>query len=618
MRLVKFEIKNFKGISQGQFAWDDIIALIGENNAGKSSVLQALKCFLGGSQLKDEEVFRDHKTDGDNALELIGHFDELNEAERESPAVRGRMHDTSWIIKKRFWADGELGNKEWNEKYYSYSSQEQFRDWPTQDASWNAFPADYRPLIEQIPDRGNRPNQQNRATLRDIIRANRPDLIEAAEPAWVENPGGGGNWKSNANSIFPRLVFVEAVHDASAEAVSKEASAYGKILSLIVEKRMMQRPEILALKERLDDVLKLFRPDPENPATQAEEIRGLEQRINERLNNVVSGIVSIETTEADIRPILLPNTELKLQDAPGSVKTNISHQGHGLQRTLIMTLLQILAEVQAEPTTTETEIPDTTSERSVILAVEEPELYMHPQMERKMRDTLYRLASQPGIQVICTTHSPVFLDMGQKHKAIVRVVKNDTRQISFNQVTGDLFSGTAANDERNRLRLVTSFHPTVNEVFFARRVALLEEQSAIAAFQRGAELTGLYERHPHAQRDVTLIDADGKGSIPLYQRVLTHFRIPYTVIYDEDQGNPNAPRETAAITALITGTPGNSAYQISPTDLEGLLGYAAGSDKVYRALRRVEELHSTRALPATFVEALNWIHFGQATEPAAP
>ena len=90
---------------------------------------------------------------------------------------------------------------------------------------------------------------------------------------------------------------------------------------------------------------------------------------------------------------------------------------------------------------------------------------MHPQMERKMRALPYRLASQTAFQVICTTHPPVFLDMGERHTSIVRVVKDAVGVVSFFQVTSDLFEGEDAQSDRNQLRLITSFHPTVNEVF---------------------------------------------------------------------------------------------------------------------------------------------------------
>jgi putative ATP-dependent endonuclease of OLD family len=399
--------------------------------------------------------------------------------------------------------------------------------------------------------------------------------------------------------------------------VSKDGSAYGKIVNLIVERQLMQRPEIVALRTQLENVLRLFRPDPENPQAQAQEIRDVEARINARLNEVVGGVVSIETAEPDIKPVLLPSTTLVLRDRHDAVKTPINHQGHGLQRTLVMTLLQILAEIQAEGQGGEGgEVP---RPRSVILAVEEPELYMHPQMERKMRDALYRLASQPGMQVICTTHSPVFLDMGQRHKAIVRVVKDGTRRVSLSQVTDELFSGPGAEAERDRLKLLSRFHPSVNELFFAKRVVLLEEETALTAFERAAELTGLFLRHPHVRRDVTLVDAKGKDNLPMLQQVLNHFGIPYTVIHDEDRGNMNPsggePVNGVIAGFLATANGTNTRHMISPTNLEAMLGYAAGKDRPYRALKRVEELNGQGALPAPFVEALNWAYFGQPNEP---
>ncbi len=621
MRLRKFEIRNFKGLQNCSFEWEDIAVLIGENNVGKSTVLQALQWFLGGSQIKDEVLFWDKNTDNDHAIDLIGHFDQLTPEERQAPAVRGRMHGDLWIIKKQFWCELEEGEEQqrtWKERYYSFSSQEAFAGWPDPDTSWTTFSEDYQDLIAQIPNRGTRPNQQTRECLRELVRQQKPHLITQTAPAWIENPGGGGNWKSNANSLVPRFIVVKAVQDAAEEAVSKEASAYGKIVSLIVERKMMQRPEVVDLKARIQEVLKLFRPDPEHPERQAEEIRDVEKRINDRLNEVIGGIVSIETAEPDIRPVLLPSTTLVIKDREDSIKTPVSHQGHGLQRTLIMTLLQILAEIQSEPAHRDPPAPEAVSPRTVILAIEEPELYMHPQMERKMRDALFKLAAQPSIQVICTTHSPVFLDMAQRHKSIIRVAKEPTRQVRFYQLTRELFEGAGAAAEKDRLRLIAAFHPSVNEVFFARHVVLLEEQTAVTAFERAAELTGLFNHHPHVRRDVTLIDARGKSNIPMFQKVLNHFSIPYTVIHDEDRGNPNPSGEplNPVIESLLPAPHGqNTRHMISPTDIENLLGYTTGKDKPYQALKKVEELHAAGTLPAAFLEALNWVYFGQGLEP---
>jgi putative ATP-dependent endonuclease of the OLD family len=618
MRLCKFEIHNYKGIHAASFSWEDIVILIGENNAGKSTVLQALQCFLGGSQVKDPAIFSQNVSNVENALELIGHFSELSEAEQQAPAVRGRMLDDKWILKKKFWSEVEDDNEVvWKEQYYSYSSSETFANWPEADGAWANFPQEYQRLIDLVAGRGPRPNNQTREQLRDLVRQHQPEMVGLGEPTWISNPGGGGNWKSNANSIVPRWVYVKAVHDASEESISKEASSYGKIVNLIVEKRFVRRPEIIELRRGIDAVLRLFSPDPDHPEVQAQEIRDVEDRINARLNQVIAGTVAIRTSEVEIEPILLPSTHLVLKDRPGSVETAPGHQGNGLQRTLVMTLLQILAEIQSEPAPNgEHENPQPVLSRAVILAVEEPELYMHPQMERKMRDVLYRLSAQPNFQVICTTHSPAFLDVGKSHKTLVRVVKDEYRVVRFFQVKEDIFPMVDAEEERKRLKLIAAFNPTVNELFFARSVVLLEENSALIAIQRGAELAGIFDRHPHLRRDVTLIDCDGKGNIPMFQKVLNHFEISYTVLHDEDRGNRLEEASNERIAGLLAAPNWhNLCYVIRPTNLEQLLGYAASKDKPYRALKRVEELHAAGAVPAAFREALNWAYFGQAAEP---
>jgi putative ATP-dependent endonuclease of the OLD family len=144
MRLSRFEIRNFKGLQNAGFDWNDIVVLIGENNAGKSTVLQALQWFLSGGQVKDELLFCDKLTTRENAIELIGRFSELTDIERQAVAVRGRMDGDQWVLKKTFWCEvEEAGEVSWKEMYYSYSGTEVIANWPENDAAWGNFPDDY-------------------------------------------------------------------------------------------------------------------------------------------------------------------------------------------------------------------------------------------------------------------------------------------------------------------------------------------------------------------------------------------------------------------------------------------------------------------------------------------
>lgn len=611
MRLRRFEVRNFKCVEYANLEWEDLLILIGENNAGKSSILSAIAAFLSGSAIKDTSFFRRHLTDPANAIELIGHFDELIAEEQAQVAVRGRMDGDRWVLKKRYWfeagEEGEAGG--WKEQLFSLSRAERFANWPDPDTTWAAFPQQYQPLIDELPNRGARPNSVTKEALKEAVRRRSPELVAFDAPAWVPNPGGGGNWKSNANSILPCAILVRAVQEASDETTAKDASTYGKLVNLIVERSLAQRPEMARLQAALDDVLALFRPDEANPNRQAQEVRDLQDRINRSLNEVVGGQALIRTEAPELRAMVLPSTSLVIRDAQAGIDTDIGHQGHGLQRTLVITLLQILADAQAQA------VPDLApaTGRATILLVEEPELYLHPQMERLMRDVLQHLAAQANTQVACCTHSPIFLDIATNYRAIVRMFKTARGDAAAHQVTQDLFPGPHQADKW-RLNTVARFDPTVNELFFAKQVVLMEEFSAIAAFERAAEVMGLFERHRRLRREVSFVDCNGKSNIPAFQRVLNAFQIPYRVLHDEDPGNPTEQANNHRVLGLLPGG-ANHRHVVTP-DLEGLLGYQAPSKgKPFVAVTTVESLHAQGQLPAAFREAVCMAYFGQLVEP---
>ncbi|MCR8715071.1 AAA family ATPase [Stenotrophomonas indicatrix] len=612
---MRFEIHNFKCIEHMILEWDDLLVLIGENNTGKSTVLAAIAFFLSGTAIRDPSFFRRHQTSSDSAIELVGHFDFLTDDEKNQVAVRGRMDGDKWVLKKRYWFESgdDISEGVWREQMFSFSGVEQFMGWPDPDSTWAAFPNEYQLMIDALPNKGPRPSASSRDSLRAAVRTQRPDMITIGAASWLANPGGGGNWKSNANSILPRPVLVRAVQQASDETHARDASTYGKLVNLIVERSLAQRPEMVALQAALDGVLALFRPDPADPLRQAEEVRDLQDRINQSLNEVVGGHALIRTEAPDLRTMVLPSTSLVIRDAQAGIETDVSHQGHGLQRTLVITLLQLLADAQTQDSQRLGGGP----QRGIILLIEEPELYLHPQMERLMRDVLYRLAAQPGTQVACCTHSPVFLDISSRYRAIVRLFKTAQGDAAGHQVVRDLFPGPVHQADKQRLQAVARFHPTVNELFFARSVVLLEESSAIAAFERGADLMGLFQRYPRLRREVTLVDCNGKKNIPAFQRVLNAFGIPYRIVHDGDTGNPQAFADNARITALLPAGDEHLIHQILPDDLEGLLGYTAtsGSSKPYVAVCTVENLYAQGQLPLAFEQAVYMTYFGQLDEP---
>lgn len=597
MKLARFEIENFKNLEHIAFNWQDMVILIGENNTGKSSVLQALDWFLSGRQIKDKSLFRNELADQQHAIELVAHFSDLTDEDRQAIAVRGRIFNDEWILKKKFWLELDEEGEKWKECYYSYHEVEDFRDWPENQRSWNNWPADYEDFIEQVKqDIGNaRVNAEAIELLKTKVRQNAPELI-AAQTDWIPNPGGGGNWKSNANSIIPEFIFVQAVHEATAETQAKDATTYGKIINLLIERRLLQREEFRALKEQIDRVKALFTPNLEHPEwEQAQEITELENTISEKLSGIINARAKIDTTVLNIPSVILPTTVLKIDDG---FLTAVTDQGHGLQRTLIITLLQVLNQYSREA---REDGGAAGAGRPVVFGVEEPEIYLHPQMLRKIKDVLAELSTDPDYQVICPTHSPVLIDMADSHRSIVRFERDAARNVTVFQVDREIFTGLTAAEQRQQLKMIAEFDSSVNELFFSKRVVLVEGDTELAVFQKAADLLNLFP-NPLDKRDTTFVNCRGKGSILLFMKILNHFRIGYMVVHDVDRAgddtNQQIADEATCDVTIITFDP----------NIEQVLGYSpTGKDKPIRALRRLQDLHSQNAMPQEFQDKVRQI-----------
>jgi predicted ATP-dependent endonuclease of OLD family len=102
--------------------------------------------------------------------------------------------------------------------------------------------------------------------------------------------------------------------------------------------------------------------------------------------------------------------------------------------------------------------------------------------------------------------------------------------VAKRQVTSEVFTGDTALDRKRYLRMVLDFDPSANELFFAKRVVLVEGDTEMAVLSEAAKLMGIFDKHPHLEHDVTVINCHGKWTIPAFQEVLNHFQIEYYVL----------------------------------------------------------------------------------------
>ncbi|AGH95394.1 ATP-dependent nuclease [Pseudobdellovibrio exovorus] len=169
---------------------------------------------------------------------------------------------------------------------------------------------------------------------------------------------------------------------------------------------------------------------------------------------------------------------------------------------------------------------DETFNRGYVLMIDEPEIALHPSAVRAAKDQLYKLSQDSGWQVMMTTHHPAFIDPTKDHTTIVRVEKRSS--------TSHTFRSTAANfneSEKNQLSALLKFDSNFSEIFFANTVFVVEGDTEYALFQELIDTTVL-STTPKKGR--TVIRAGGKSTIPLILRILRQFKIPHSILHDTD------------------------------------------------------------------------------------
>ncbi len=224
----------------------------------------------------------------------------------------------------------------------------------------------------------------------------------------------------------------------------------------------------------------------------------------------------------------------------GTHDTPIGLQGHGLQRTLIFSLLEMVAENDA--------VINNENSRTTIILYEEPELYLHPQMLRKLKAILNTIAQSENWQIICSTHSPVFINVADHPESLVIMSRNAGGPIMIDQLENDPFEQSELGlIERDALRAALDFHPSVCEVFFAKNVILVEGDTEMAIFKHCDELLIYCNVDLHKALDCTIVSCGGKWTIPAIGRLLKAFNIPFKVVHDKDRQGLTDEQLAAAV-----------------------------------------------------------------------
>ena len=176
-----------------------------------------------------------------------------------------------------------------------------------------------------------------------------------------------------------RFIFVPAVRDASEDAAEGKGTPITDLMDMVVRSVLASREDLVKLKDesqkRYDEIM-----DP----SRLTEMQDLAADLTVTLKQFTpDACVLLSWEKGEEIAIPMPRTDVKLVE--DGYPSTVHRTGHGLQRAFILTLLQHLAVTQPlEPTAEQERHGEEggtgTAARSpnLILGIEEPELYQHP------------------------------------------------------------------------------------------------------------------------------------------------------------------------------------------------------------------------------------------------
>lgn len=274
------------------------------------------------------------------------------------------------------------------------------------------------------------------------------------------------------------------------------------------------------------------------------------EELLDSINSKVSKIKSFSdfqisaTQDKDVENLL--SKVIVLEDSKGN---SLTKSGYGVQFLILVTLsllekLHAIQQFRGDKGIFESE-EDGSKSISLVLGLDEPEIHLHPYMQRSLIKYLGSIVENQNDdfralvkeifdidnfigQIIVVTHSP-------------NIILNDYRQITrFCSESGVIRSVSGCDltlSTQLEKHLYMQF-PFVKEAFFARCVIFIEGETEFASLPLFGKKMGI----DFDDEGICIIQARGP-SIPQLLELASNFRIPAVGISDKDDGSftPSLP-----------------------------------------------------------------------------
>jgi hypothetical protein len=524
VQLRAVRIHNFRGVLDQTIALRPYSLLVGANNAGKSTIIDAIRAFYE----KDGFKFR-------------------------------KDSDTPYLT---------TGDKEsWVELTFQLAADEQA-----------SLKEEYR-----LPDGTVRVRKYLETSEKGADGKSKAGGIYGycADGTLSQDPFYGA--KNVQSGKFGDLIYIPAISKVDEHAKLSGPSALRDLLGEIMAGVVESGTAYAAFRSEVDKFSTAVR---EEKTADERSLGGFESELNNLLGTWGPQFkLRFQTpSPADMVKSMIG---WEVFDSEHKQAIEIDRYGSGFQRHFIYSLITLATGYAGKRATKKTK--DFQPNLNLIL-FEEPEAFLHPSQQEELASSLRRIATDGRWQVLCATHSPLFVSKSSADVPSIACVQRKSGEIAVSQASDGVWKNiidcnlSIEDIVRRHPKLERKFHPDDARpdmevlkhflwlspdratMFFARHVLLVEGATELALVNR---LVG-DQRIKEVPNGLCVVDCLGKFNVHRFMNLLGCLKIQHSAICDDDKDEDHH----VDINKLISdsATPGaTTRIQFIPGNLEKML-----------------------------------------------
>jgi putative ATP-dependent endonuclease of OLD family len=461
MKVRFLEIENFRGVASGQVIFNDNTLLVGGNNVGKSTVCEALDLVLGPERLYRRPAVDEHDFFGGVYLN--------NDGSPRPIRIRAILIDLSEEALRHF--GGHV--RRWDDTALTFVDEE----------PGGADRADEKGVVWGLPvifiSRYDRDEDDFVAETFFDHPTPADDELDDEQQGSL---GRGLQAFTRAHKRLCGFVYLRALRTGSRALGLQRGSLLDTILRLGGEG---------STEMWLDTLRRLRELDP--AVGDVEQLKTVRAGIRERMSKFVrlapgdqsTAFFASDLTRQHLREVV----RLFIATEPSGHPVPFARQGTGSINLLVFALLTLIAELKGN--------------RSVIFAMEEPEIALPPHTQRRVT----RFVRDEMGQAIVTSHSPYVIEQFEPDN-IVMLHRGQPGELNGEPIDPSGVKPKAYRTERRQF----------SEAILSRAVLVVEGATEASLLPVASSvLEGCKPEYTHIDlAGVSIFNARSDGSVPRY------------------------------------------------------------------------------------------------------